>query len=88
MVDKYTTDGIFVETYSSIAEASIDCGDNSKSHISSCCKGDLHTAYGFIWRYHGDKLNLQNHNNKNNIVVNQYTLDDRFVQTHKNMDKM
>lgn len=84
-IDQYTKDGVFIKTFNSMVEAAISCGDINNSHISECCKGDLHTAYGYVWRYHGDKLNLEKHVNKNNIPVNQYTLDGEFVKSHKNM---
>lgn len=60
-ISQYTKDGILINHYDSMKEA-ISKAFNSKdfknysSHITSCCKGKRHTAYGFIWKYHIDSL--------------------------------
>lgn len=39
-------------TFNKIIEACRFCGvSDSDGHISSCCKGQQKTAYGYVWRY-------------------------------------
>ena len=49
-VDKFTLDGKFLETYSSITEAAKANGLHNAS-ISKCCKNLNKTSGGFIWKY-------------------------------------
>ena len=49
-VDKFTLDGKFLETYSSITEAAKANGLHNVS-ISKCCKNLNKTSGGFIWKY-------------------------------------
>lgn len=58
-VDVYSKKGEFINRYSSITDAISELfgfTDNKSyaSHITSCCKGDRKTAYGFVWRYEND----------------------------------
>lgn len=48
-----TLDGIDIEVYSSIKEASIKTGVH-KGNIVSCCKGNRNKAGGFLWRYNNE----------------------------------
>lgn len=55
-VDVYFKDGVFIKHFNSMAEAIYEIlgsADHKKysPHITSCCKGDRHTAYGYVWRY-------------------------------------
>ena len=49
-VEKYSNDGIFLDLYESIKDASkhSDVGSNV---ICMCCKGKQKTAGGYIWKY-------------------------------------
>lgn len=55
-VDKYDTSGNLICTYSSASDAARDCGAKSNSLICACCAGKKKTAYGFIWKKHGEPL--------------------------------
>ena len=62
-VDQYSTDGQFIKNYKSFAEAIYEVfgsTDHKKysSHITSCCKGNRKTAYGYVWRYKDESFNL------------------------------
>jgi hypothetical protein len=50
-VGQYTMDGVLLQVFSSLAEASAKCGilDNS---IGACGNGKRHTAGGFKWKFH------------------------------------
>lgn len=50
--------GVVVETYPSVAEASRSNGYDS-SNIFSCCAGRSNSAYGFNWKYIKDDLCLE-----------------------------
>lgn len=54
-VSQYTLDGILVEMYNSIKEASEITGIN-KRLICNCCNRKAHTACGYVWRHFGDDL--------------------------------
>ncbi len=47
---QYTTDGQFVKEYPSVKEAARQNGFNF-GHIASCCRGEIKTSRGYIWRY-------------------------------------
>jgi len=47
---KYSLEGCFIDKYESQSEASLSVGkEKGHSSIGRCMKGDLHTAFGFIW---------------------------------------
>lgn len=54
-VDVYTCDGIFVNTFSTMIEASKETNAD-KGNISACCLGKVKSANGYIFRFHGDPL--------------------------------
>lgn len=55
-VVKYTLDMELVQIFNSIVSASKSLNINRKeSNISSCCRGKIKYAYGFIWRYYDKK---------------------------------
>ena len=53
-VDQYTKDGIFIKSYPSIKEASLQTNSCGKK-ISAVCKGQRKTTNGFIWKYQIDE---------------------------------
>ena len=50
-IDQYTKDGVFINTYKSITQASKSL-DISITNISNCLRGDNKSAGGFIFKYH------------------------------------
>lgn len=56
---QYTTDGIFIKEFISVAEASRQTTIN-KSCIRDCCRGKQKSAGGFIWRYKEDEQDKEN----------------------------
>ena len=77
-VDKYTLDGILVDTYNTLSEACLSVGKDISyvSHISKACKGEKVSAFGYIWRLHGESFDLyptkRNHRHR---PVNMYSTD-------------
>lgn len=49
-VEQYTLDGKFVRAWESVCEAAKTLG-YSQGNISSCCRGERKSAYGYIWKY-------------------------------------
>lgn len=47
---QYDLDGNFIKEFESLTEAAKNC-NSATTNISRCCKGKLHTAGGFIWKY-------------------------------------
>ncbi len=52
---QYSLDGTIINQFSSMAEASKKL-NISLSGISKCCKGNLKSAYGYIWRFKEDNI--------------------------------
>lgn len=83
-VDKYTLDGIFVDTYNTLSEACLSVRKDISyvSHISKTCKGEKVSAFGYIWRIHGEPFDLyptiRKHHHR---PVNMYSLDLIFEDT-------
>lgn len=57
IINQFTKDNNYVQTFSSAKEAARFVAPNSSSlggvvgHITDVCKGKRKTAYGYIWRY-------------------------------------
>lgn len=60
-VNQYTLNGKYINTYSSVGEASRSLGINH-SHISECCRGKIKSYKNFIWRYVDDIVLTLNEN--------------------------
>ena len=60
-VCKFTKKGIFIKEYDNAQEFAREHNLYSGSNVSSCCKGKLKTAYGYIWKYTED-IQLLNDN--------------------------
>jgi len=54
-VSKFSLDGSYIETYSSLKNAAESTGVTS-SAICRCCSGKTMTSGGFIWKYHINSL--------------------------------
>lgn len=51
MVEQYSLDGKYIQTFSSCREAARSIGAPYHVGINSCCLGKQKTAYGFKWKY-------------------------------------
>lgn len=49
-VFQYSPNGNLIEIYKSVSRAAEAVG-GTPGNISSCCKGKLKMAYGFVWKY-------------------------------------
>ena len=67
-VDQYDYSGNFINTYPTIKDASLEIQKsyttnlhNITTTISECCLGHRKTAYNYIWKKHGEKLDLKDY---------------------------
>lgn len=84
-VDKYDTNGNYIESYNSLIDGARSAGRSYEgvTNIKSVCDGQTITAYGYVWRYKGRPFNEFSLEKKTNaIAVNQYTTNNIFVNTH------
>lgn len=87
-VDQYDIDGRFINTFPTIKDAILLIGQSEglATNISSVCRGKTKTAFGYVWRYHGEPFG--------NFVldvrhkhINKYDLDNNYIETfHKGID--
>lgn len=83
-VCQYTKDGEYVRKFNGATEAAEFFGKKSGADITNCCRGNLKTAYGFIWRYNGEPAPIPF---KNDAVrkINQFTFDGEYVATYNSI---
>lgn len=55
-VCKYTEDGVFIESFSSVTKAAQSISQTTTGNIIACCKGGKKSAGGFLWKYAEDSL--------------------------------
>lgn len=79
-VMQYAKDGTFIKEFPSIREAAESIGKYG-ADLTSCCKGKLKTAYGFIWRYKGD-LPPEPFKFKLSRPIEQYSLDGEYITSY------
>ena len=72
-VIQYSILGEHINTFPSAADAERHINQKPTAHwkelknnINDCCRGKQKTAYGYIWKYEGDLLNLEDHIGANN----------------------
>ena len=49
-VQQYTLEGVLIATYYSASEAARQTNSH-QGHLCACCRGELKTHNGFVWRY-------------------------------------
>lgn len=54
-ISRYSLDGLFIQAYDNVHEASLDTGVK-ESCIYRCCSGKRKTSGGYIWKYIDDVL--------------------------------
>ena len=57
-IDKFSLDGIFIETFESVKQAHEITGVSVAS-LCLACRGKYKKAGGFIWRYNNSKYTIQ-----------------------------
>lgn len=81
-VDQYSKDGILLNSYDSMTEATLILGLNTtSSHIAECCNGKLYTAYDYVWRYKDEPFNKYPVKEKRFVGCIQYDLNGNYIAT-------
>lgn len=67
-VTQYSLLGEYIQTFPSAADAERYINQiptahwkKLKNNINDCCRGRQKSSYGYIWKYEGDILNLEDH---------------------------
>ncbi len=81
-VDKYSLDGILLESYESLSAACSESDNLNHVHISECCRGILYTHGGYVWRYSGEKFNKFKQSDKRFRPVEQYSINGDFIKRY------
>lgn len=82
MVDQYDMDGVFIRTYESIKQASLENNINYKC-ILRVCNGKSITSNNYIWRFTGDLFDKYRTKRDEYTSVNQYNLDGIFIKSYE-----
>lgn len=83
-VDKYTLNGKYIDSYNTLCEACLSVGKDKSyvSHISKTCNGEKVSAFGYVWRLHGQPFDLYCTKRKHRSrPVNMYSLDLQYENT-------
>lgn len=83
-INRYDTDGNYIDSFPSASEASRQLGYKNSRSISCCLLGEYKVAHGFQWRFSDDnrpveKLFENEYFSKKSVV--QLTLDGEYVKT-------
>lgn len=76
-VSQYNLNGVYINSFNSIREASKLTSINV-GNIGACCKGNYKSAGGFIWRYIDDDL-PKKYTNKTIRSVQQFDLEGNLI---------
>lgn len=81
-VCQYTKEGEFIAEFNSVREAALACGKpHGGPDITNCCKGNLKTAYGYIWRHKDDNA-PEPFKDCHSRKIAQYTYEGELVGTY------
>ena len=82
-VDVYSLEYEYIATFYTRIDIKRFLGITKIGDISKCLSdnNNISSAYGYIWCYHGEKLDKSKHHV---LKVDQYTMDDVFIKTYKN----
>lgn len=89
-VDQYSLDGEFIKTWDSMSDAAyILDGDRTKSPwIGRVCAGKRGgvTAFGYVWRYHGDLFEKYGLSIYEKIPIDVYDIHGNFIASFNSFD--
>ena len=83
-VEQYDLLGNFIKKWESISDANRELNINN-GHISAVCKGKRNITGGFIWKYKGDKLKLEDHKNTWHKPIKQFTKGGKFIKQYETL---
>lgn len=84
-VKQYDLEGVYIQTFPSVKEASIATNIDSRYISGVANHSDRYTAKGFQWCFEGEEYNIQknpkNYSGYDKIPVCQYSLEGKYIQT-------
>lgn len=86
IVAQYSLDGVLLNTFNSLREAS-ESIDKDFKNISSCCRGKSKSAYGYKWEYLGKSYKplIKPEVPSRKKKVYQYDLEGNFIAEYESM---
>ncbi len=76
--------GNLINKFESMMAAARSLQKNKANGIVGCCAGKRKTAYGYVWKYEGPKLDLKSFVNKKNLV-GQFTVDNKCLAVYNDV---
>lgn len=91
-VEQYTPNGQLVATFSSANEAGRKMGLVNGSNILKCCRGEIKTSKGYIWKFIEDPTPIEElivikKKNTTGKPVLQYSLEGEFIQEYESCEQ-
>lgn len=88
IVEQYTLDGVLLNTFSSLIEASEFIGKSFKT-LSRCCRGETQTSHGYKWKYAGKSYNppIKPEVKSRRKRVYQYDLEGKYVGEYESQSE-
>ena len=89
IIEKYDLNGNYLETFTSLREASESINRDFKS-ISTCCRGITKSAYGFKWKYVGKSYNPplpKTESFEKRKKVYQYDLEGKYITEYESQSE-
>lgn len=86
-VDMYSKDKKYLKTFSSMVEAATEINADN-ANISACCLGKVKTVKGYIFRFHGDPINVyqcDGKTQKQSILI--FDLSGNLLNTYSSKNK-
>lgn len=89
---QYSTSGQFIAKYNSANEAGRVLGRLNGSNIIKCCKGEIKTSLGYIWKYEDDDITIEElvktkKKKTTGKVVLQFDLENNFIAEYESCEK-
>lgn len=84
-IDQYSKTGVYIQSFDSIVDALDFLEIKDSNHISECCKGKIHTAHGFVWRYKDDPFDIYNKTDKRFIGCKKYDINNNLLDTYSSI---
>lgn len=90
-VEQYTKDGQLLNTFASANEAGRSLGLVNGSNILKCCRGQIKTSKGYIWKFAEDltpieELVITRKQHTTGKAVLQFTLDGEYLQEYESCE--
>lgn len=91
-VIQYDKSGGFIARYNSANEAGRAMGRINGTNIIKCCKGEIKTSLGYIWKYEDDNTTIEElvqtrKKRTTGKIVLQFDLENNFIAEYESCEK-